>query len=283
MGGASSSSALWNSGKNERMKPIFRWAGSKRQISARLIPHFPRKFNRYIEPFCGSASLFFLTSPQSSIISDINPELINAYKTIRTSSKRVANIVEGMIDDREFYNSIRSISPTELGQIERAARFVYLNKLCFNGLYRTNRAGAFNVPYSGSRTSSLYVAEELKEASQILSRSQILCEDYGSIIKLAKADDFIYLDPPYASSEGGFCEYSSNPFKTSNLDHLFEQLKEISKRKVKFMLSYADCPEIHRFKTFGTSAYISVRRNIAGFAGNRKNANEVIIKNYQEA
>lgn len=264
------------------MKPLFRWAGSKRQIAGKLIPYFPNTYKRYIEPFCGSASLFFLTSPKSAILSDINPELINAYKTIRSSSSKISSLVETMVDDRDYYNAIRSINPSELGKIERAARFVYLNKLCFNGLYRTNRDGQFNVPYSGKRTSSLAVSDELLAASSALKNTEILCEDYVKIIRLAKAGDFIYLDPPYASSEGGFCEYSRTPFRTSDLNELFTELKRASALNVKFMLSYSECHEIEPFKMLGHSTTISVRRNISGFAGNRKNANEVVIRNYQE-
>jgi DNA adenine methylase len=114
------------------MKPIFRWAGSKRQIADSLVKNFPQSFDRYIEPFCGSASLFFITEPSKALLSDINPELTITYKTIVNRHKKLKEIIESMVDDREYYNSIRSIDPNTLTDTERSARFIYLNRLCFN-------------------------------------------------------------------------------------------------------------------------------------------------------
>lgn len=262
------------------MKPIFRWAGSKRQIADSLTTHFPSSFTRYIEPFCGSASLYFSIEPKKALLSDINPELTLTYNTLKTNHKKIKEIVELMVDDREYYNAIRSIDPTTLNNIERSARFIYLNRLCFNGLYRTNRKGEFNVPYSGSRTKGLEIGNSLQEAAKLLSQAQIECCDFRQTLEAARIGDFLYLDPPYATSEGGFCEYSATPFNSLSLTSLFLELEKIEKRGVKFMLSYAACEEIKPFSSRWNAEKITVRRNISGFSGHRKNAKEVVIKNY---
>ena len=262
------------------MKPIFRWAGSKRQIAECLIANFPQSFDRYIEPFCGSASLFFITEPSRALLSDINPELTTTYNTIAKSHKKLKLIVESMVDDRDYYNCIRSIDPNTLTNTERSARFIYLNRLCFNGLYRTNLKGEFNVPYSGSRTKGLEIGNTLEQAATLLRRSQVKCCDFRETLSAATKGDFVYLDPPYATSDGGFCEYASTPFTSSSLNSLLSELEQLDKKGGKFMLSYACCKEIKPFSERWKTKRIMVRRNISGFSGHRKVAQEVMIRNY---
>jgi len=262
------------------MNPIFRWAGSKRQISHLLFEGFPASFERYVEPFCGSASLFFLLEPPQALLSDINPELTTTYQTIKRNHHKIKEIVESMVDDKDYYNSIRSINPKTLNNIERSARFIYLNRLCFNGLYRTNRSGDFNVPYSGNRTRTLEIGNTLKDAALLLKNTQIECCDFLETIRSTKKGDFAYIDPPYATKEKGFCEYSASPFNTSNLQTLIKELNRADKRGVKFLVSYANCEEIRSLTSKWEIKTIAVRRNISGFSGHRRFAEEVMIKNY---
>jgi DNA adenine methylase len=262
------------------MNPIFRWAGSKRQISQLLFESFPESFERYVEPFCGSASLFFLLEPKKAILSDINSELTTTYTTIKRHHKSIKEIVESMVDDRDYYNCIRAINPQNLSNTERSARFIYLNRLCFNGLYRTNRKGEFNVPYSGSRTRTLEVGSTLREAAHLLKNAQIEWCDFLETLRRTQKGDFVYIDPPYATEGRGFCEYSALPFNTSTLDSLLNELKRAHRRGVKFMLSYANCKEIEPFTSEWKSKTIAVRRNISGFSGHRRLTEEVMIRNY---
>jgi DNA adenine methylase len=263
------------------MTPIIRWAGSKRYLAKHLLPQFPKTMSRYVEPFCGSASLFFLLEPEQSILSDINGELINALSWIRLRSTAVMDKYESLPDDREVFYLVRALEPKNLSNIERAARFLYLNRLCFNGLYRTNKSGKFNVPYSGQRNSKLLHREEIKTASLLLKSCELRNDDFKTTISRTKKGDFLYVDPPYASSERSeFCEYDANSFGVKDIEDLWLELNAADQRGVKFMLSYTECSEISRFYKRWNSETIQVRRNIAGFAGHRKTATEVVIKNY---
>lgn len=263
------------------MKPILRWAGSKKYLADFLIPRFPEQYERYVEPFCGSASLFFIAEPSKALLADINVELINALLSIKSNPGVVGEICQGLPVDAESYYLVRSWCPRDLGKTERAARFVYLNRLCFNGLYRTNKKGDFNVPYSGFRTPRMATLDELQEASRTLKRASLKCWDYKRTLGSTRSGDFAYIDPPYVSAEGrGFSEYAPNSFCSKELDELYEILKTLDAKGVKFMLSYADCSEIARFSKKWHSAKVEVRRNIAGFADHRKKAQEVVITNY---
>jgi DNA adenine methylase len=263
------------------MNPIIRWAGSKRYLASFLLPQFPEKIDRYIEPFCGSASLFFLLEPSKSVLSDINSELINTLSEIRLRAGDVMDRYESLANDKDVFYIVRALDTKKLNKLERAARFLYLNRLCFNGLYRTNKLGKFNVPYSGQRTSSNLPRSEIFQASNLLKSCKLTTRDFRETIEESQRGDFIYIDPPYASNEKSqFCEYDANSFGVKDIDDLFTSLKKADDRGVNFMLSYTKCKEIEHFSAHWKSESIQVRRNIAGFAGHRKKAAEVVIKNY---
>ncbi len=263
------------------MNPIIRWAGSKRYLSKYLLPQFPLKVNRYIEPFCGSASLFFLLEPASAVLSDINSELINALSLIRSRNNLVMDKYESLSDTSEIFYMVRGIDPKHLSKTERAARFLYLNRLCFNGLYRTNSAGGFNVPYGGQRNSNLLTRAQIAAASKLLRRCDLRNDDFKKTIRNSMSGDFLYLDPPYASKEHNeFRQYDANSFAISDIRDLWVELMNADRRGVKFMLSYTKCEEMIPFCKKWGNTNVTVRRNIAGFAGYRKTASEVVIKNY---
>lgn len=184
-------------------------------------------------------------------------------------------------DSKEIYYTVRELQPEDLSKTERAARFLYLNRLCFNGLYRTNRAGQFNVPYSGKRNSALLCEHQIADASKLLRTCELKNDDFRRTLGQTIEGDFVYVDPPYASAEHNeFCQYDANSFGTKDIEDLWSELLKADSRGVKFMLSYTNCAEISSFKKKWKSSTISVRRNIAGFAGHRKMASEVVITNY---
>lgn len=262
------------------MTPLFRWAGSKRYLADYLLPKFPRQFERYIEPFCGSASLFFLSEPKEAVLGDLNHELINALKFVKSSPERLALALAWMPADQENYYTIRSIQPKSLTGFERAARFLYLNRFCFNGLYRTNRAGEFNVPF-GSKPRSAVDESTFIAAASLLRTAKFVIGDFSEVCRDARSGDFVYLDPPYASSEGnGFTEYGARTFGTVDLLRLRHELNVLDKKGAYFMLSYADSADISDIRKRWKSQTVRVRRNIAGFAGHRRVASEVVITNY---
>ena len=158
-------------------KPFLRWAGSKRQLLTRLIDHWPGGNTRYVEPFAGSASLFFELEPPSALLSDINGELISTYQVVCEHPRAVYRSLIRWDNDRTQYYKIRSLQPSDLEILDQAARFIYLNRFCFNGLYRTNGRGDFNVPYGGEKGGSLPSEDLLVSAAAQLSRAELLCGD----------------------------------------------------------------------------------------------------------
>ena len=263
------------------MKPILRWAGSKRSIANELVPLFPEKYDRYVEPFCGSASLFFIHEPEKALLGDINGDLINALQQMKSRAAAVSNICDFLPCLSDDYYLIRDIDPATLSKINRAARFLYLNRLCFNGLYRTNKSGKFNVPFSGFKTRPAIPVEEMIDAGRLLRRADIFQMDFETCISMRREGDFFYIDPPYASSTGQyFTDYHATPFSEGDISRLERSLRTLDSTGCKFMLSYANCDDVKKISKKWNSQVILTRRNISGFAGSRKFAEELVIKNY---
>jgi len=178
-------------------KPFLKWAGGKSQLLPKLIKYIPKNYNKYIEPFIGGGALFFYLNNPNAIISDLNNELIITYQLVRDNIEKVISILETYKNDEIFYYKIRNIEPKNLKKEERAARLIYLNKTCFNGLYRVNKKGKFNVPYNKSNGNFLN-RKTLFDASYTLKSTKIVHADYKEVLnKYAKRKDFVFLDPPY--------------------------------------------------------------------------------------
>lgn len=266
--------------ENKRTMPFFRWAGSKRQILPRLRLFWNNKFSRYIEPFAGSACLFFALQPQKAIIADINKDLIDTYRVIQSSPRAVYLSLSKIPQDKSTFLEMRSLKVNNLNPLEKATRFLYLNRLCFNGLYRTNSKGEFNVPYNNLDGRRFPPWGNFKESSSLLKKAILLHADFQQVIKKVKENDFVYLDPPYAIQKRKiFTEYGVVGFTTEDLPRLVIALKAIHERGAKFVLSYAFCSEaINVFEKWKTRK-IRLRRNIAGFARFRRCSYELIVSN----
>lgn len=262
------------------MKPFLRWAGSKAQLLPEIKQFWKPRYTRYVEPFCGSACLFFSIQPQDALLSDLNEELICTLAQIQVSTDVVVECLKRMQTDEKSYYQIRAIDPITLTPNERAARFIYLNSLCFNGLYRTNQSGQFNVPYGSRHRKNLFDPVMLNEAAQLLRNATFENSDFESVVDQTKNGDFLYLDPPYVtSSRKMFTEYGKNVFTETDLSRLIKSLHRASDRGVHFVLSYADVPEILPLRERWTSVEVNARRNIAGFAGARRSVKEILITN----
>lgn len=264
-------------------KPLLRWAGSKRK----LIPTVKRLLNTeetdfYIEPFCGSATLFFELKPKKAFLSDINIDLINFLRTVKYRPNALFNSVSKFVIEKDQYQKLRNTSPDSLPATDRAARFLYLNRFCFNGLYRTNRQGQFNVPWGGNRKNgTLPSLESLRFYSTCLKNAEIKAIDFFPAIENnASKGSTIYLDPPYATSSKRTFSYSSGCFSVADLDRLSKVLELIDTRGAKFVCSYADLAEFEYIRKGWNSYSVSVQRNIAGFAGARKLAKEWVLTNF---
>jgi DNA adenine methylase len=264
------------------MKAFLRWAGSKKQI----LPTLSRYWNgesTYYEPFAGSCCLFFHLEPRRAVLGDINVELVFTLRGVRNQSKRVIELLSEMHGNRREYNRIRSIDPDSLTIAERAARFIFLNHHSFNGLYRTNTSGQFNVPFGRHKLHRTIDLELLQHASKMLKRASVVQGDFAETISTAKAGDFVYLDPPYFSeSKRIFSEYGPKIFGKKDLDRLCICLGRLHKRRVRFAASYWYSNETRSLFARWNTKRIRTRRNIAGFASARRGAYELIACNFDE-
>jgi DNA adenine methylase len=263
------------------INPFLRWAGSKRRLLPKLAAYWSHERERYVEPFVGSAALFFAIRPPQALLTDINSDLIETFARIRDEPAKVHGRLVRLPLGRESYYSLRATDPASLKPADRAARFIFLNRFCFNGLYRTNTKGAFNVPYAPVGTGRLPSWEQLQACSRLLATSDLRDGDFEKILlENVKRTDFVYLDPPYAvQNRRVFRQYGPDTFGTSDLKRLSVVLNEIDARGAHFVLSYAWCREANQaFKNWPTRR-VYAQRNIAGFARHRRRAAELIVSN----
>ena len=222
---------------------FLKWAGGKTQLIEQYKPLFPKKFNRYLEPFLGSGAIFFYIiqnyNPTEIIISDINEELIDTYNIIKNDVERL--IVElkqhkeyHMVEGKKYYLMIRATDPKNLPKLERASRFIYLNKTCFNGLYRVNSKGQFNVPMGSYKNPDIVQEDKLRRVSKLLQNVSIKVMSFEKVVSLATKEDFVYLDPPYYPLKKGqsFTTYSKDNFLEEEQRKLFEAYNKLNKKDV---------------------------------------------------
>jgi len=258
---------------------LLRWAGSKRQLVPQLAEYWPGGRTRYVEPFAGSAALFFHLAPEQALLGDLNCDLIATYRTVRRVPSQVARTLLSMPPaDAAFYYSLRGENPSELSAVHRAARFIYLNRFCFNGLYRTNLQGKFNVPFSGSRNGPLPSAETIQSVARILRSVRLICGDFTQTLRQVRDTDFVYMDPPYwVSNRRVFREYSSTVFDDTHICRLKTWLSRLTARRIAFVLSYAESEQALALAKGLKIREVSVKRNIAGFSASRRRATELLI------
>jgi DNA adenine methylase len=261
--------------------PLFRWAGSKKKLLPEIRARFPQTIRTYHEPFCGSACLFFDILPQSAVLSDLNQDLMLTYREIQANPEEVHKNLASLEVSKENYYAIRALAPESLSSAWRAARFIYLNKLCFNGVYRTNKSGRFNVPM-GSKTGRMPEKVDLQRYSLALRKVKLIEGDFESTLCKIKAGDLVYLDPPYSkpeSRERG--EYGLGSFHFSDIERLMMTLEKIDSAGASFILSYSDCEVIrNELRPHWRTEKVSVRRHVAGFNAHRKIVDELIVSNY---
>ncbi|MHA1796672.1 MAG: DNA adenine methylase [Promethearchaeota archaeon] len=228
------------------IKPFLKWAGGKTQLIPELSKYVPIRFNKYIEPFIGGGAFFFYLNPGKAIISDSNEELIITYKAIRDNVEEIIEILEGYKNEEAFFYKIRSLDPNKLSDTERAARLIYLNKTCFNGLYRVNKKGEFNVPY-GKRNGEFLNREQLRDSSEFLQNVIILHSDYlETLKKYSKKGDFIFLDPPYypVGKYSDFKRYTKEFFYHDDHVILKQEFDRLVKMGCHVLLTNSDHPVI---------------------------------------
>ncbi len=264
------------------MNTFLRWAGSKRKLLPTLLDAAPPRFDRYVEPFAGSACLFFAIRPSRAVLADINEDLVNAFKALQCQVEDVVTELSRFKCNKEEYYEVRSGSTATLSRAEKAARFIYLNRFCFNGLYRTNKQGRFNVPYGGLKAGSLPSAALLRSCAETLRRADVISTSFEHTLEAARSGDFVYLDPPYSiASRRVFNEYSHFSFGKNELMCLREHLVRMDKLNIHFLVSYGLSREAMELARGFFSRQLVVQRQIAGFANNRRRSRELLITNYR--
>lgn len=260
--------------------PILRWAGSKRKILPILVSYWNPTFERYVEPFAGSAALFFKLQPRRALLGDINSELIEAYKVIRDRPDDVHRAVSAIPRNEREYYRVRGCNTNRLRAFGRAVRFMYLNRYCFNGIYRTNNDGHFNVPYAHLKPGVIPPIEDFRRSASLLQRASLRSGDFGEVLSSVRTGDFVYLDPPYAvESRRIFRQYHKREFSRKDLERLAMHLENIHRKGASFVVSYADSQEARSVFSCWNVRRIRVRRNVAGFASDRRIATEVLATN----
>ena len=266
-------------------KPFVKWAGGKRQLVNLLIENAPATYNTFIEPFIGGGALLLNLMPQNAIISDINSELINAYMVISEDFEGLLTSLQLHRNEEDYFYTVRAQDLSTMTKIERASRFIFLNKTCFNGLYRENSKGKFNVPFGRYKNPNIDDRANLEATSSYLINSnvKIFCQDFKSTANMAKEGDFVYFDPPYhpASQTASFTKYTKGDFTAKDQQELAGTFRILANRGCNVMLSNSNVPFIKElYKEFNVveieaSRFINCKADKRG-----KGLYEVLVKSY---
>lgn len=276
----------------EKPKPFVKWVGGKRQLLRQfrelgLYP--PEDFdpieNRYFEPFVGGGAVFFDLLPMRAELSDLNNELVTAYNVIKNDIEKLIASLKKHKYEKEYYLKMREKNPTELSDVEIASRFIYLNRTGFNGMYRVNSRGEFNVPFGKYKDPLICDENNLRKVSSVLQGVSVKRQDYKNILKKAKKGDFVYFDPPYApvSATASFTSYTADGFGEQQQKELRDTFVELHKRGCYVMLSNSDIPFINDIYSGidGTKINkVKAGRAINSKASGRGKVSEVLITNY---
>ena len=282
------------------VSPPLKWAGGKAALLPQMRKHFPDGFARYHEPFLGGGAVFFYLVPQQgsqAFLSDLNPELINFYRVLREAPEDFLEAVKPIHEiylqkseeerKRLYYewrNADRTPEFKKWSPLQRAVRFYFLNKTAFNGLYRINRQGLFNVPWGGYKRPALYRPRVLRDAAEVLQRFAAFLEtaSFEVVLENAQSGDLVYFDPPYApvSATASFTTYTSGGFGKAAQKRLASVCRELDRRGVMFLLSNSDLPWVRALYTSFAVFTVQARRNINSKGDKRGPVNEILVRNY---
>jgi DNA adenine methylase len=265
-------------------RPFLKWAGGKGQLLEQFQPLLPPLKGRYFEPFVGGAALFFSLQSESAVLSDVNEELIDCYRAVRDDVEGViAALGEHRYAPDHFY-AVRSIDPATLPLAKRAARTIYLNRTGFNGLYRVNRSGKFNVPIGRYTNPLICDAKNLRACSCALSGVGLEVLDFGKVVAAAKAGDFVYFDPPYVplSDTAYFTSYVPGGFGLEEQKRLATDFANLAAEGVYVMLSNSDTPTVRDLYEGFRIDVVLASRNINSNSARRGKVGEVVVRNFVE-
>ncbi len=276
--------------KNKLVAPVLKWVGGKRQLLETFSPLLPKKFTTYYEPFVGGGALLFHLQPKDAHINDINPELIRVYTVIKENVDGLISELEKFENTAEQFYAVRDWDRDRdyyatLSDVKKAARVLYLNKTCFNGLYRVNNAGEFNSPFGNYRNPNIVNAPVLRAVSAYLNAANIhmTTMDYAEVLKNVPKGAFVYLDPPYdpVSETANFTGYSRGGFSRDDQIRLRKCCDDLTSRGVKFMLSNSATKFIMKEYEAYNITVVQAKRAVNSVASKRGDVDEVVVRNYE--
>lgn len=272
--------------KNILLSPILKWVGGKRQLLNDIMPLVPTK-GTYIEPFLGGGAVLFAHQPKKAIVNDYNSELMNVYQVVKDSPEQLIQFLQIHYanNSENYFYEIRELDRVEeykkMSQIEKAARILYLNKTCYNGLYRVNSSGYFNSPYGKYKNPNIVNATVIRAMSKYFNENEIILlqGDYKEALKKARKGSFVYLDPPYMpiSSSANFTGYTENGFGYKQQEELKNECDKLRNKGIKFVQSNSDCLEIRQLYKDYTIKTVQAKRIINSNSAKRGEINEVLI------
>ena len=274
---------------NPFVQPFLKWAGGKRQLLPEIRKYVPKKFTTYYEAFVGGGAVLFDVQPPKAIVGDISPDLINVYSAVRDNVEELIKALKKHKNGKDYFYNVRELDRIEqynkLSDIEKAARIIYLNKTCYNGLFRVNSQGQFNVPFGNYQNPNIVNEIVLKAVSNYLNEANItfVCGDFETVLKTAKKGCFVYLDPPYdpVSDTASFTGYTLDGFDTKDQTRLRNMCNQLNARGCSFLLSNSHTDFICELYSEYIIEIVQVGRNINSDGAKRGKISEVLVRNYE--
>ena len=275
--------------KNKLVAPVLKWVGGKRQLLDIIAPLLPRKISTYCEPFVGGGALFYELQPETAYINDINGELIRVYEVIKNDVESLINVLREFMNEADYYYAVRDWDRNKkkysvLPDVKKAARILYLNKTCYNGLFRVNSAGEFNSPFGYYRNPNIVNAPTLRAVSSYLNAATVHLSsvDYEDILKILPEETFVYLDPPYdpVSDTSSFTGYAKGGFTRDEQIRLRICCDDLNGRGLKFMLSNSATDFIKEQYSAYNITIVQAKRAVNSDASKRGEIDEVVVRNY---
>jgi DNA adenine methylase len=267
-------------------KPFLKWVGGKRQLLPVLLKRLPAKFKDYHEPFLGGGALFFELAHakkfRMAFISDMNPDLVDAYWAVQDHVEELIRALKKHPHDREYFEKLRARDPARMDRVGRASRLIYLNKTCYNGLYRVNSSGQFNVPFGRYKNPLICDEANLRACSAALRNTVIQRESFEAVLKESKKGDFVYFDPPYmpVSKTASFAAYAKAGFRAEDHERLRDVFARLDKKGCHVMLSNSHTPFTRSLYNGWNVETVNATRAVNSDAAGRGAVKEILVRNY---
>ncbi|WP_366924343.1 DNA adenine methylase [Metallumcola ferriviriculae] len=275
--------------KNKLAQPVLKWAGGKRQLLSEIEKYIPQKFSTYYEPFLGGGAVLFRLQPKKAILNDVNEELMNVYCVIRDNVEELIEDLSKHKNEVDYFYKLRELDRdkeqySKLSPIERASRIVFLNKTCYNGLFRVNSAGQFNAPFGKYKNPNIVNEGTLRAVGQYFNQSKITfrCYDFEDALKRIRKGAFVYFDPPYdpVSDTASFTGYDKGGFDKDEQERLKRLCDKLNKRGIKFLLSNSSTDFIKQLYRDYKIEIVQAKRALNSKGDKRGEIDEVLVRNY---